>query len=443
MMEYTKMAKRPAFTVMVAAAMVVTPGRVEAKTEQPNIVILFADDMGYGDLNCYGNPLIDTPNLDQLAEQGMRLTSFVTGSWCVPSRTQLMTGRYLPRVKSESESGGLLGSEVTMAEALKEAGYATGMAGKWHLGFRKDKYLPVNHGFDSWIGTARSNDFRKPWVQTDIPLGMYRGTEMIDKTLDQDKTIVTYTSEAIDFIEEESGDEEPFFFYLAYNQSHLPIHTAERFRGQSDAGLYGDVVETIDWSVGQITKALAEQGVAENTIVFFATDNGPWLNLPDRMLQDGNKPWHQGTTGPLRGAKATTYEGGTRVPAIFRWPAEIEPNQKIKQLIGMPDIYHTMVKAGGGELPEHTLDGNNLLPFLKGETDEVPEERYYYFRNGLEAMRDGKWKLRTASGEPQLFNMVNDPYERFNRADDKPKIVKRMRQEMEAFAKEVGTHVQD
>ena len=414
----------------------------EPEPQQPNVVILFADDMGYGDLSSYGHPAIETPNLDQLAGEGMRFTSFVTGAWCVPSRTQLLTGRYMPRVDfggatGADGTGGLPDREVTLAEALGEAGYATGMAGKWHLGYKQDRFLPPNQGFDSWFGLPYSNDFRKPWVQTEEPLGLYRGTERVEHPINQDSLTVRYTQEATQFIEGKSGGDQPFFFYLAYNMPHLPIHTTERFRGRSNAGLYGDVIETVDWSVGRVLAALEEQGVADNTIVFFASDNGPWLNLPDRMLQAGNKPWHAGSPGPLRGAKATSYEGGPRVPAMIRWPGQIEAGVDTDELVASPDIYRTLLNAAGADAPDLPLDGHDLMPFLRGETDASPRERYYYFLGDLEAMREGRWKLRLAGDTTQLFNMQDDPKERFNRADERPDLVREMRAQMQQFADSV------
>jgi arylsulfatase A-like enzyme len=417
--------------------------------QRPNVVILFTDDQGYGDLSSYGHPSIHTPNIDRLGRQGMRLTSFVTGAWCVPSRTQLLTGRYMPRVDfgggtGADGTGGMPDREVTLAEALNEAGYRTGMAGKWHLGYKRDRFLPPNQGFDSWLGLPYSNDYRKPWVQTEEPLGMYRGTEMIQHPIRQDSLTLKYTSEATRFIREHAGSDRPFFFYLAYNMPHLPIHTAERFRGQSAAGRYGDVIETIDWSVGQILNALEQQDVADNTIVFFASDNGPWLDLPERMLQAGNKPWHQGTTGPLRGSKATTYEGGTRVPALIRWPDHIAAGQTSDELAASPDIYRTLLAAGEAAVPTHPLDGHNLLPWLTGEHDESPRTRYAYFLGGtLEALRMGPWKLRVAGDTTQLFNLESDPAERFNRASRKPERVKSMRRVMQQFADSVGVPVAD
>lgn len=417
------------------------------ESESPNIVILFLDDVGYGDLSSYGHPTIKTPHIDGLAEQGIRFTSFVTGTWCVPSRTQLLTGRYMPRVKfgggtgSDGE-GGLPDSELTLAEGLKAAGYATGMAGKWHLGYKQKKFLPPNQGFDSWFGMPYSNDYRKPWVQTEEPLALFRGTEIVEHPINQDSLTVRYTAEALKFIRNHAGEDQPFFFYLAYNMAHLPIHTTAEFRGTSGAGLYGDVIETLDWSVSQVLQALEEQGIADNTIVFFASDNGPWLNLPPRMLQEGNKPWHAGSPGHLRGSKATTYEGGARVPAIIRWPGHIPAGKVTDELVASPDIYRTLLEAGGGELPDHPLDGYNIMSFLTGQTQESPRREYAYIRGGqLEALRVGDWKLRLAGGEPELFNLQIDPGERFNRAGDQPEIVEKIRAAMERTAQEVGAKV--
>lgn len=415
----------------------------------PNIIVLFTDDMGYGDLSSYGHPTIRTPNIDQLAKSGVRFTSFYTANWCVPSRTQLMTGRYETRVDfggstSVDGNGGLPDREVTLAEALKQAGYDTGMAGKWHLGYKKDKYLPTGQGFDSWIGIPYSNDMMPPWVNTDEPMALYSGTDIAEHPLDQDKLTTTYTREALKFIDKKSNSDNPFFFYLAYNMPHLPLHTAERFRGSSDAGLYGDVIETIDWSVGQILNLLEKKDL-DNTIVFFASDNGPWLDLPDRwphVLQGGNKQWHAGSPGLLRGGKKTTFEGGHRVPAIISWPGQIPSGRVTDEIAATPDIYRTLIHAAGAEVPDLALDGHNLLPFLKGQTDESPRNRYYYYRgNTLKAMRRGSWKLRLTGNQPQLFNLQIDPAERFNRADGKPDLVESLRKQMKQFANDAGGHL--
>lgn len=412
---------------------------------QPNIVILFTDDMGYGDLGCYGHPSIRTPHIDRLAEDGLRLTSFVTGAWCVPSRTQLITGRYMPRVRFNGQTGadgkgGLPDSEWTLAEALKDAGYRTHMIGKWHLGYQKKEFLPVNQGFDTWFGLPYSNDYIRPWVRTDEPLGLFRGEEMVEHPFDQNPITRRFTEEAVELIRS-SGGEKPFLLYLAYAMPHLPLAVSDENRGKSKAGLYGDVIEEVDWSVGQVLNALDDKGVADNTLVIFASDNGPWIEMPARMQQAGNELWHAGSPGPLRGSKGQTYEGGPRVPALLRWPGKIAPGQVSDELVAMPDIYRTLLSLAGAKLPRHTLDGFDLTPLLRGETESSPRKEYFYFRNGLEALRSSDWKLRTATGQPELFHMVTDPFERINRADDEPEKVRALLRRMHAMAAEVSVEV--
>ncbi len=441
------------FGIFVLTALLVFPaGCVSSSgddtnvTKRPNIVILFADDMGYGDLSCYGNPVIDTPQLDRLAEQGIRFRSFYTGNSCDPSRVQLLTGRYRVRgvltgATGVDGNGQIAERELTLAEGLKEAGYTTGMVGKWHLGYKKDEYLPTGKGFDSWFGLPYSNDMRKPWVQTEEPLNLYRGTEVVEHPVNQDTLTKRYTEEAVQFIREHSDDDAPFFFYLAYNMPHLPLHTTERFRGQSDAGLYGDVVETIDWSVGQILSALEKHGLRKDTIVFFSSDNGPWLNLPDRMLRGGNERWHVGSPGPFRGHKGTTYEGGHRVPAIIHWPGRIEGGRVTSEMMSTTDIYRTFLNAGGGQEPDLVLDGYDSMSFLTGKEETSPRTEYHYFRGGFEAIRSGPWKLRLAEEKPQLFHLKKDPGERFNRADERPDKVKELRRKMRQKAAEIRANV--
>jgi arylsulfatase A len=433
------------FPRIVFALLILLPAISRAAPPRPNIVILFADDMGYGDPSCYGNPLIRTPNIDRLAAEGMRLTSFVTASWCVPSRTELMTGRYMPRVKFNGSTGsdgkgGLPDSELTMAEGLKSAGYATHMIGKWHLGYKEKRFLPVNQGFDTWFGLPYSNDYMKPWVNTEEPLGLYRGEEMVEHPFDQDPLTTRYTDEAVSLING-SKDGSPFFLYLAYAMPHLPLAVSKERRGKSAAGLYGDVIEEVDWSVGEILDALEKKGISENTVVIFMSDNGPWTNMPPRMLQAGNEKWHAGSTGPLRGSKATSYEGGPRVPAIIRWPAKTKAGQVNPGLVGMPDIYRTMLSLGGAKLPEQKLDGHDLTAFLSGETDVSPRSEYYYFNGTLEAVRSGDWKLRTYTGKPELFNLTTDVSERLDRAEEMPGKVAELRALMEKMAQETGTRI--
>ncbi|MBW3596252.1 MAG: sulfatase [Planctomycetes bacterium] len=430
---------------VLAPAICMILGLSAHAAEQPNVLILFTDDMGYGDPSCYGHPRIRTPYIDRLASEGIRLTSFVTGSWCVPSRTQLLTGRYMPRVKfnggtGSDGTGGLPDSEWTLAEALQDAGYSTHMIGKWHLGYKQKKFLPVNQGFDTWFGLPYSNDYIRPWVQTDEPLGLYRGEEMVEHPLEQDPLTQRYTAEAVQIIEQ-APEDRPLLLYLAYAMPHLPLHVSDKFRGKSQAGLYGDVIEELDWSVGQVLAALEKKGIADQTLVFFASDNGPWIDMPPRMQQAGNELWHAGSSGPLRGSKGTTYEGGPRVPAMLRWPGKIEPGRVSPELVGMPDIYRTLLAAAGARRPDHPLDGHDLTPFLSGETETSPRTEYFYFRGRLEAVRVGEWKLRTVSGQPELFHMVTDPFERINRAAGEPKQVERLKARMQEMAKEVGVQV--
>lgn len=429
--------------------------------QKPNILIFLADDMGYGDLQCYGNPTIKTPNIDSLASQGIRFTSFEAAPWCVPSRAELMTGCYKPRIHFGGATGagghgGIPDTTLTLAEGLKQAGYVTGMAGKWHLGYDPKKYLPTNRGFDSWLGLPYSNDYKKPYVQTDVPLVMYRDTTVVEYPVNQDSLTVKYTAEAIRFIHRHSGGEQPFFFYLAYNMPHLPLHTTLEFYGKSEAGLYGDVIEAIDWSVGQVLKALRKEGLSQNTIVFFASDNGPWQNAPPRMFRvpkkregtndkiwerRGNKPWHVGSAGPLRGYKATTYEGGTRVPAMICWPGHIKPAQVSDELVTNMDIFTTFLEAGGGHLPRYKVDGLNMIPFFTGKTVHSPRKEYGYFINKCQGIRVGQWKLREVDGKTELFNMQYDPDELYNQAENNPEIVKRLRAKMVQLAKYAGAKV--
>jgi arylsulfatase A-like enzyme len=357
-----------------------------------------------------------------------------------------MLGRYPARVNlggtGSGGRGGIPDGEVTLARALKAAGYRTGMMGKWHLGYARDEYLPVGQGFDYWFGLPYSNDMRRPWVQTDVPLWLYENSKKIEHPVDQDTLTTRYTEHAIQFIRD--AQDEPFFLYLAYSMPHLPIHTTERFRGKSRAGLYGDVIETIDWSVGKIVQTLRDLGREEDTIVVFTSDNGPWLNLPARMLQEGNLPWHAGSPGPLRGAKGTTYEGGVRVPCIVNWPGQIPGARTSPEMAATMDLYATLLKAGGGELPNHPVDGHDLMPFLKGRTSKSPREDFLYFRGRRppRGVRVGPWKLHYGDGV-ELFNLDVDPNERYNRAADKPEIVNRLKGKLEEMARAMGTTAPD
>ena len=433
------------------------PGQSVSVEQVPNIIILFADDLGYGDLSSYGHPLIRTTRLDQMAEEGIRLTSFyVAAPSCTPSRAALLTGRYplrsgMPRVIFPKSKNGLPASEITLAEALKAQGYATMCVGKWHLGDSKKAFLPTGQGFDHYYGLITSNDMMKPWVNTDVPLKIYRDSEPTEEyPVDQDHLTTRYTEEAVKFIEESKDN--PFFLYLPYSMPHVPIHTAEDFRGQSEAGLYGDVIETIDWSAGQILKALKENGLDENTIVIFTSDNGPWTNMPPRMFQeDIVKPWHAGSSGHLRGAKGTTYEGGFRVPCIVRWPGKIPQKQVSSQVATSMDLYTTLIRLAGGEVPkDRAVDGVDVMPILLGDTTFQREKDFYYFLGPhLEAIRSAEWKLRIApyvgqeapankALSPELYNLLLDPSEQFNRAAEHPEIVAELKEKMKNLQIEGG-----
>ena len=405
----------------------------------PNIVLLFADDLGYGDLGSYGNPTIRTPHLDGLAAEGLRMTSFYSAPSCVPARTQLLLGRYPSRLAitrtSVGGDGGIPSDLMTLAEGLRSAGYRTAMAGKWHLGYAREEYLPVGQGFDRWFGLPYSNDMIKPWVQTDEPLWLYRDAEKIEHPVDQDQLTMRYTDEVVKFIEEESGD--PFFVYLAYSMPHLPLRTAGIFRGTSRAGLYGDVIEAIDWSAGEVLRAVEESGEREDTIVIFTSDNGPWLNLPDRMLSGGVRPWHAGSPGPLRGAKHTTYEGGVRVPFIVRWPGRVPAGGVSAEMAATMDVYQTLLSAAGAEAPPGG-DGHDLTAFWEGRSSQSPRREFIYHRGArAQGIRVGPWKLRTADGE-ELFQLDIDSSERYNVAEEHPEIVAELRDRLSAFEARVA-----
>jgi arylsulfatase A-like enzyme len=445
----------PAAQATTATTMATSPEAGRA----PNVVLILADDLGYGDLASYGHPLIRTPRLDQLASEGIRLTSYYAGApLCTPSRAALLTGRYpirvgLPKVLVPQSTNGLPRGETTLADALKGRGYRTQMVGKWHLGHATPDMLPTAHGFDHWLGLLYSNDMMPPFAQTAVPpLRLYRDTTPIEGEVDQDELTVRYTEEAVRFINESAGGGAPFFLYLAHSMPHLPIHAPARFRGKSAAGLYGDVIEMLDWSTGQILDVLAARGLAQNTIVIFTSDNGPWLDLPARMLQGGNEPWHAGSSGLLRGAKGTTWEGGIRVPAIVRWPGRVPAGQVSAALTTSMDLNVTLTTAAGAAVPPGR-DGHDITPLLAGRTTSSRTESpagsptgslttgsqadtFFYFQDAnLQGVREGPWKLRKAGNEPPaLFHLDLDPSEQFDRAKEHPEIVDRLLARMTAFA---------
>jgi len=446
----------------------------------PNIVLINCDDLGQGDPGCYGNPTLRTPNIDRLAEQGVRFTDFYASSpLCTPSRAALMTGRYAIRTglifplppEGQSRTGkammslgcilsklgtsdtmrknlvdGLPEKEITLAEALKVAGYRTGMVGKWHLGdySHKPEYHPMRYGFDELFGTPMSND--------ELPNALYRNETMLEKDIGLDQARLTglSTREAVGFIERNAATQ-PFFLYLAPHAPHLPLYASEKFKDKSAGGIYGDVVEELDWGVGQVMQCLEDKGLEENTIVIFKSDNGPWFE------------GHPGQKH--RGRKGQSYEGGFQIPMIVRWPAII-PAGSVCELPAMNiDIFPTLLAAAGLELPsDRIIDGRNILGLLTGEQDQPPHDVFYFYHTSdLEGVRAGDWKYyreishyvwpvpvdkpntffgKAYRGEflgswPNLYNLATDPGENYDLASRYPEKCVEMDQIMRNWEREM------
>ena len=411
----------------------------------PNIVVLFADDLGYGDLGCYGHPTIRTPQLDRMAAEGMRFTSFYSAAEvCTPSRAALLTGRYPIRSGMASNSrrvlfpnsiGGIPDSEITLAEALRERGYATACIGKWHLG-HLPRYLPTKHGFDSYFGIPYSNDmdrvadsklgraifFDPKQEYWNVPL--LRNEEVVERPADQSTLTKRYTQEATAFIS--AHKEQPFFLYLAYTMPHVPLFASSSQAGQSPRGLYGDVVEEIDTSVGRILDTLRREGLDKRTLVVFSSDNGPWLVFET----------HGGSAGLLRDGKGSTWEGGMRVPGLFWWPGKIAAGVVTHQMASTLDVFPTSVALAGGQLTsDEPIDGVNLAPLLFGTGSSPRKSMFFYRGTQLFAVRQGDFKahFQTQPGygpgklerhdSPLLFHLGQDPGERFNVSEDHPQVV--------------------
>jgi len=424
-------------------------------TLPPNVVIIFLDDVGYGDLGTYGHPTIRTPHMDRLAAEGVKLTGFYAAApSCSPSRAGLLTGRYPVRAGiywalGPEEENGISADEWTLAEALKQRGYRTAVVGKWHLGSWPGLF-PTQHGFDSFFGLLYSNDMIRPWVNTDRPLELYRDTEPIEHPVDQATLTRRYTEESVRVIEESAASGEPFFLYLAHSMAHVPLYRSPEFEGRSAGGKYGDVIEELDWSVGRVRQALEAAGLSENTFVFLTSDNGPWAEMPDRMFGEGHiQPWDAGTAGPLRGSKASTWEGGLRVPAIAWWPGRLPAGRSSPELGSVLDLFPTIAGlVGSGAAPDRPFDGRDIMPWLEGLTPSPNELFFYVYPGVVRGVRDQRWKLlvRRESTEAglrsELYDLESDPYERFNVAMDHADIVERLRAEMEAFAAESGARLE-
>ena len=430
-----------------------TPERVMRQSDRrnavpPNIVFIYADDLGYGDLGCYGakdkaGVPIATPNLDRLAAGGMRFTDFYSASpVCSPSRAALLTGRYPIRqgvtgVFFPESYTGMNASETTLAETLKQAGYRTGMVGKWHLG-HLEEFRPIRHGFDSYFGIPYSNDMTS--------VVYLRNDKVEDFHVDQRQITQRYTQEALQFIDRDKASDpakRPFFLYVAHNMPHIPIYASANFVGKSGRGLFGDVIQELDWSVGEIMKKLRDKGLEENTLVIFSSDNGPWLVMGEDA----------GSAGPLREGKQTTFEGGMRVPAIACWKGHIPAGQTNTGIATMMDWFPTLTNIGGGKLPTNTpLDGEDIGPVLMGLGSRKGQQMAYYNNGKLEAFRLGDWKLKlpyagnednpgqkVVAAHPLLLtNLRQDIGEQTNVAEQNPAKVSEIRAAMTAFEQSLG-----
>ncbi len=471
-------------SVVVLAALLFPPqtaqafqAEVPSDAAPPNIVVIFIDDMGYADIEPFGGA-IKTPYLNAMASRGLRCTDFqVSAAVCSASRAALLTGCYHPRVGINgalmpNSTTGISSSETTIAEMLKSKGYATACFGKWHLGHQA-QFMPTRHGFDEYFGLPYSNDM---WTRNPVKwkgkhasghvgwttLPLIDGTKVLIEDVtpeDQAQLTTLYTERAVDFIDRNSKEsKKPFFLYVPHSMVHVPLYVSDKFKGKSDQGLYGDVVMEVDWSVGQITDALERNGVLDNSLVIFTSDNGPWLSYGE----------HGGSARPLREGKQTMFEGGCRVPTIMQWPKTIPAGSTCDQLISSIDLLPTFAAITGADLPQEKVDGVNILSVLKDPQSPSPRKTFchYFYSGELHAVRDGRWKLHfphryvTLDGNPggqdgdrvryaskrtkmELYDLQNDVGETTNVIADHPEIVDRLNRLADTMRSDLGDALQD
>jgi arylsulfatase A len=442
-----------------ALAALLLPLTLVAADRPPNIVIVFADDLGYGDIGCFGNKTIRTPNIDKLAADGVRLTDFyVAQAVCSASRTALLTGCYPNRVGilgalNPASRNGISDRETTLAQVLKAKGYATAVYGKWHLGHHQ-QFLPTRHGFDDYFGLPYSNDMWPSHPTSKFPdLPLIDGEKTVETNPDQSRLTTRYTERAVKWIEK--NKDRPFFLYVPHAMPHVPLFVSERGKGKSAGGLYGDVIEELDWSVGEIVATLKKHDLEKNTLVIFTSDNGPWLSY-------GN---HAGTAGPLREGKGTSFDGGVRVPFVARWPGKIPAGSVCREPAMTIDLLPTIAKLADADVPKLPIDGKDIAPLLIGEKGaKSPQEAYFfYWGQELQAVRAGKWKLhfpheyRTLKeagrdGKPgpyanakislSLFDLEGDVGETKDLSGENPEVIAKLRGLADRMREELGDSAQ-
>ncbi|MCG8414341.1 MAG: sulfatase [Pseudomonadales bacterium] len=416
------------FLLTLIGFVLIGNSEARAQNSQPNFIVVMADDLGYGDLGIYGSRLIKTPNLDRLALNGARLDSFYSSAnVCTAARGGLLTGRYPIRLDLVSDVARptndvhLAAEEITIAEALRPLGYRSALFGKWHLGSRLE-WSPTDNGFDEFYGVLHSNDM--------TPLELYRDEQMIEDPVDQTTLTERYTGEALRFIEE--NQDNPFFLYIPHSFPHVPLFVSPRFDGRSDAGLYGDVVETIDWSMGAIVDKLEELNLTENTLIVFTSDNGPWF---------------EGSSGIYRNRKGSSWEGGQRVPFIASWPGTIPAGVVSDEPAMNIDIFPTLINLAGGDLPsDRSIDGKDILPLLTGNGGSPHDALFLFNNDRIVGVRSGRWKLvvetryRAALNSFEhstyygpgglLFDLQTDPSETYSYTREYPEVVQRLREQL-------------